>query len=149
MKRPITPYAIALALPGLTAVQPALAQSALVQPALAQSALAQSSLAQADPAPAPLCGDVVVLGEVHKSTFLRADSDGWNGVWKMEIDVRRVLRGPATGRRIVAIAGGEGQMRSATPFVFVLSKGTGDGYGVLTAYTDLGRARAALKACEP
>lgn len=129
MTRSTPSYAMTLILLGLVTSQPASASAA--------------------PTPGPPCGDVVLVGEVRHSTYLGAERDGLNGLWKLDIEVRRVLRGSEVGRRIVAVSGGEGQIRSDTPFVFVLSEGVKGEYGVLWADQSFARANGALRSCEP
>ena len=89
---------------------------------------------------------VVLIGRVAHVTYEGSLHD-WNGLWKLDVEVRRVLRGVERRRYVVAHAAAEAEMRSADNLLF-LSPGDDGSYGVLGADIDVGRGLRRLRACK-
>ena len=96
--------------------------------------------------PEDICANTVIVGKVVHVTY-EGSVDSWNGFWKLEIDVKRVLRGVEPRRHIVARAMAEAQIKQNTDFVFFLNTGRDGDYGVQSADLDLTRAKSQLTRC--
>jgi hypothetical protein len=90
-------------------------------------------------------GEVVVIGHVVNAAY-QGSIDNLNGLWKLEVEVRRVLKGKERKRRVVAYAGGEAEMRPID-FVFFLHPADNGSYGVFGADPDLSRGQKTLVDC--
>ena len=93
-----------------------------------------------------VCTDTVVMGKVVHAAY-EGSVDNWNGSWKLDIEIGRVVRGVEPRRHIVARAISEAQIKGGADFMFFLSAGRDGDYGVLSADPDLKRAMAELTRC--
>jgi hypothetical protein len=90
---------------------------------------------------------VVLIGRVAKADY-KDQLDIFNGLWELHIQVKKVIRGRAISQNIIAISAAEAQIRSDKDFIFFISRGNSERFGVLSADMDIARGRDQLKSCE-
>jgi hypothetical protein len=91
-----------------------------------------------------VCGQVVVLGRVAHATWIGSMD---YAEWRYDVDVKRVLRGPETRRRVTTTAAGEAELRADRDFVFYLFPEPNGEYDLSRVDMALHRARSRIARC--